>query len=65
MNHDVQKIIVLDFGGQYKELIARKVPASKSFEPNLELKKAVYDKNFEVFKKLYKANKENFALLNK
>ena len=27
--------------------------------------KAVYDKNFAVFKQLYKANKANYALLNK
>ena len=47
------------------EKVKEFIPASKSFEPNLKLKKAVYDKNFEVFKKLYKANKENFALLNK
>ena len=47
------------------EKVKEFIPASKSFEPNLKLKKEVYDKNFEVFKKLYKSNKENFALLNK
>ena len=39
------------------------VPAVKTFKPN-KANKAVYDKNFEVFKKLYKSNKENFKLLN-
>ena len=28
------------------------------------LNKKVYDKNFEVFKKLYSSNKKNFQLLN-
>ena len=36
----------------------------KTFTPNLE-NKAIYDKNFEVFKQLYKSNKKNYALLNK
>lgn len=39
------------------------IPAEKTFVPNKELK-AVYDKNFTVFKNLYKANKKNFAILN-
>lgn len=34
------------------------------FKPNLKLKAEVYDKGFDVFKNLYKANKQNFALLN-
>lgn len=42
----------------------RLIPAEKTFKPNVR-NKAVYDKNFEVFKKLYKANKDNFAMLNK
>jgi len=33
------------------------------FEPDPE-KKAIYDRNFKVFKKLYQSNKENFAILN-
>lgn len=40
------------------------IPAKKTFKPNLKLKAEVYDKSFEVFKNLYKANKQNFALLN-
>ena len=39
------------------------VPAKKTFIPNPSLK-PVYDKNFAVFKKLYKSNKENFEALN-
>ncbi|NCA91638.1 carbohydrate kinase [bacterium] len=40
------------------------VPVDRSYTPNLA-NKAVYDKNFEVFKSLYKSNKQNFKLLNK
>ena len=40
------------------------IPAVKRFTPNPEYK-AVYDRNFEVFKALYKSNKKNFAMLNK
>ncbi len=39
------------------------IPARKTFVPNPE-NKAVYDKNYEVYKKLYKSNKANFAALN-
>lgn len=45
--------------GEVKKLI----PAAKTFYPNKE-NKAVYDRNFKVYKNLYKANKENFAILN-
>lgn len=41
------------------------IPAVKTFKPDLKLKAEVYDKGFEVFKELYKANKKNFAALNK
>lgn len=40
------------------------IPASKTFKPNLELKRTVYDKDFEVFKALYKNNKALFAIKN-
>lgn len=40
------------------------IQVEKTFTPNLE-NKAIYDKNFAVFKQLYKSNKANFALLNK
>lgn len=40
------------------------IPANKSYEPNLN-NKVVYDRNYEVFKNLYKSNKKNFAILNK
>ena len=39
------------------------IPAVKTFKPRAEYK-AVYDRNFEVFKKLYKCNKKAFAILN-
>ncbi len=46
--------------GEVKKLI----PAAKTFRPN-PANKAVYDRNFAAYKNLYKANKDNFALLNK
>lgn len=39
------------------------VKVKKSFEPN-PANRAVYDRGFEVFKKLYQSNKKNFAALN-
>ena len=39
------------------------IPAEKTYTPN-PANKAVYDKNFEVYRQLYKANKKNFAMLN-
>ena len=39
------------------------VPAVKTYKPN-KANKAVYDKNFEVFKTLYKNNKKAFKELN-
>ncbi len=39
------------------------IPASKTFKPN-PANKAVYDKNYEVYKTLYKNNKAAFASLN-
>ena len=39
------------------------IPAVKTYTPNPD-NKAVYDKQYKVFKNLYKANKENFAALN-
>ena len=39
------------------------IPVSKTFTPDMEAKK-VYDKYFEVFKKLYISNKKNFEQLN-
>jgi xylulokinase len=45
--------------GEAKKLI----PAVNTYIPNKE-NKAVYDKNFEVFKKLYNSNKDNFKALN-
>ncbi len=39
------------------------VPASATFKPNTA-NKAVYDKNYEVYKNLYKSNKANFDKLN-
>ena len=58
-------LIAIDAGIIEKVQDAKKIiPAKKTFTPNMK-NKAVYDKNFEVFKKLYKSNKDNFAELNK
>ena len=39
------------------------IPVIKTYMPNKE-NKAIYDKQYAVFKQLYKSNKENFAALN-
>lgn len=39
------------------------IPASRTFMPNPE-NRAAYDKNYGVYKKLYKANRECFRALN-
>lgn len=39
------------------------IPAVKSFQPDVT-NKTVYDKNFAVFKRLYKSNKTSFQMLN-
>ncbi len=39
------------------------IPAKYTYHPKPD-NKAVYDRNFKVFKNLYKSNKENFAILN-
>ena len=39
------------------------VPASSTFKPNAK-NKAIYDKNYEVYKNLYNSNKKNFDKLN-
>ena len=41
----------------------RLIPSSATYTPDMK-NKSVYDKNFEVFKQLYKSNKDNFSLLN-
>ncbi len=43
--------------------VKRLIPAAKVFKPNLDNKK-IYDRNYKVYTNLYKANKENFAILN-
>lgn len=50
---------VIDSLDKVKDLI----PVKKSYTPN-PANKAIYDKNYEVFKRLYKCNKKNFAILN-
>ena len=39
------------------------IPAVKTFKPNND-NKAIYDKQYEVYKRLYASNKKNFADLN-
>ncbi len=45
--------------GEAKKLI----PAAKTFYPN-KADKTVYDRNFAAYKRLYKANKDIYAILN-
>ena len=45
------------------EKVREFIPTSKTFYSD-STKKIAYDKHFEVFKKLYKTNKQNFKLLN-
>ncbi len=39
------------------------IPVTKTFKPNAKTKE-VYDRQYEVYKNLYKSNKKNFAVLN-
>lgn len=50
---------VIDSLDKVKNLI----PVKKTYTPN-PANKAVYDRNYQVFKQLYKCNKKNFAILN-
>lgn len=43
--------------------VKKLIPAKITYHPN-KANKAVYDRNFEVFKNLYKSNKKNFEILN-
>lgn len=43
--------------------VKKLIPAKITYHPN-RANKAVYDRNFEVFKNLYKCNKKNFEILN-
>lgn len=43
--------------------VKKLIPAKIIYHPN-KANKAVYDRNFEVFKNLYKCNKKNFEILN-
>jgi xylulokinase len=40
------------------------IPVKKRYLPNMDTKK-IYDKNYQVFKKLYQSNKKNFAMINR
>jgi len=50
---------IIDDLSEAKKLIL----PTKAFKPNMD-SKVIYDKNYSVFKRLYKSNKKNFALLN-
>ena len=45
------------------EAAAALIPPLRRYEPNEE-NRAVYEKNYRVFRRLYECNKQNFALLN-
>ena len=46
------------------EKSSKYIEISDTFYPN-QSNKAIYDRNFKVFKRLYKNNRENFRILNK
>ena len=39
------------------------IPVKNRYEPDMERKK-IYDKNYEVYKRLYQTNKKSFAMMN-
>jgi len=43
--------------------VKKLIPVQTVYKPN-PANKAIYERNFEVFKNLYKCNKKNFAILN-
>ncbi len=43
--------------------VKKLIPIKTTYHPKKE-NKQIYDRNFKVFKNLYKCNKENFAILN-
>ncbi len=43
--------------------VKKLIPVKTTYQPN-PANKAVYDRNYEVFKNLYKCNKKNFEILN-
>ena len=43
--------------------VKKLIPVQTVYHPN-PANKAIYERNFEVFKNLYKCNKKNFAILN-
>jgi xylulokinase len=45
------------------DIVGAFIPAVKTFVPDISIK-PVYDRNYEVFKKLYKSNKSSFKALN-
>lgn len=59
-------LLVAVGSGKIKDLDSAKhlIPVKARFEPNPE-NRAVYDRNYAVFKDLYRFNKKNFSRLNK
>jgi xylulokinase len=45
------------------DMIKEYIPVERSFKPNEKVKE-VYDRNFKVFKNLYKSNRRNFKALH-
>lgn len=58
-------MLVAVSSGKIKGMSAVKdfIPVKNRYEPDMERKK-IYDKNYEVYKRLYKTNKKSFAMMN-